>query len=397
MLATNSDSGLKLERSSKLPAIVHTTSFDQATEFVDRILDEGAGLYLLTGEPEVGKTAVLEYCSSRSDESVKLLYQKFRRIDADNLSALLNEAFGVTTNTSLEPQGLALRYFHKLGTLHSKGQRFVFIIDDLETIHSSGAELIKALLQMKAEKEELITILLCGDTSLVAVLDKFYRRDIQNLIEDVFKMQPLGVDEARAFIDQIPKIKCTKMIDFKPKAKSLLYKVSGGIPGKLIRLGHLAGKYAGKSNSHIVTPAMVKLAAGEEHQSLGPNLSNIDWRWLAVAAITILLSIVMWTQNVIKPTDSGLYPQLVVSEEEPSSELDSIVPTQQSVVQNAQPDIAVIEDNIFIGSLSAAAGPSEKIADRSQSPSYHMTIPAQRESTKFLFQGAHTLIPAQPM
>ena len=417
MLATNPESDLRLERPGNLPAIVHTTSFDQAARYVDQILAEGTGLYLLTGEPEIGKTTVLEYCGSRSDESVKLLFHKFRRIDADNLSALLNEAFGVATNAALEPQGLALRYFLKLGTLHSKGQRFVLVIDDVETIHSSGAELIKALLQMKAENEGLVTILLCGDTSLGAVLDKSYRWGIQKLIKEVFEMQPLGAVESGAFIDQIPQIKLTTPVIYKPKAKTLLYKASAGVPGKLLRLGNLAGKIAKKSDSPTVTPAMAKIAAGKESQSIGTGFSGIDWRWPAAALIVLLIPIVLWTQGVFQSEDEDTYSQVMDVEEKISSQPNSIVPAPQTETGNVLPDIAIVEDNIFIGDLSApdlsagdlsardlsvpnmpiATEPDAEVVKPIQSPSYRLTIPGYLESAQLQFQGAQTRIPAQPL
>lgn len=141
---------------------------------------------------------------------------------------------------------------------------------------------------------------------------------------------------------------------------------------------------------------MVKSAAGKDHQSVSPSLLNIDWRWPAAAAIAILILIVLWTQDLVNSTDDNISPQIVEVEDKPSSGLDSISPTEQTAAQSIQPGIAVVEDNIFIGDLSAAAKPNLKITDRIQSPSYRLTIPNQRESTKFLFQGAYTLIPAKP-
>lgn len=230
MLARDPDTSLRTENSGDLPAIIHTSRFDQATEFINQGLTGDAGLYLLCGEPEVCKTSVIEYCRSHADDSVSILKHSIRRIDADNLSAALNEAFNVLENTSLEPQGLALRHFLKLGTLYSKGQRFVLILDDVETIHSGGAELIKALLQMKADKDGLLTILLCGETSLAQALDQSYRWGVQKFIKRVFHIKPLDLAESEKFIDQIAKLRRTKPIVFNQKAKTLLYQLAEGIP-----------------------------------------------------------------------------------------------------------------------------------------------------------------------
>ena len=120
MLARDPDTSLRTEKSGGLQAIVHTSMFDQAIGFINQILAGDAGQYLLCGKPEGGKILVIEYRRTHADDSVNILTHSIRLIDADNLSALLNNIFGVAENKSLEPQGPALRYFLKLGTLYLK-------------------------------------------------------------------------------------------------------------------------------------------------------------------------------------------------------------------------------------------------------------------------------------
>ena len=235
-------------------------------------------------------------------------------------------------------------------------------------------------------------------------------------------MQPLGAVEAEAFIDQIPQIKRTKPVEYRSKTKSLLYRASAGIPGKLLRLGHLAGKIAKKSNSSVVTPAMAKIAAGKESQSIGPGFSGINWRWPATALIVLLIPIILWTQGVFQSTDDDTYSQTMDVEEKVSTPPNSIVPSSQTETDIVLPDIAIVEDNIFVGDISARDLPAQDLSSPNlsardlsapslsvagepyagsvkpiQSPSYRLTIPSYLESAQLQFQGAQTVIPAQPL
>jgi hypothetical protein len=52
MLVRDQESGLTMEQTGDLALIVHTSCFDQATDFVDQVLNCCDGLYLFTGKPE---------------------------------------------------------------------------------------------------------------------------------------------------------------------------------------------------------------------------------------------------------------------------------------------------------------------------------------------------------
>ncbi len=406
MLARDQESGLTMEQTGDLALIVHTSCFDQATEFVDQVLNSGDGLYLFTGKPEVGKTTVLEYCSNRIDGSVKLLANSIRRIDADNLSALLNEAFGVDASTSVEPKGLALRYFLKLGTLRSKGHHFVLIIDDVETIHSSGAELIKALLQMNSDSGGLMTILLCGEDTLTTVLDKSHRWGIQNLIKKNFQMTALELTEADAFIDQIPELKESKSITFKPNAKKVLYRYTEGIPGKLIRLGHHAVKLAARGNAQAVTSRMVKAAVSGEDQSLYHQALGITWKHALMFFVPLLVFITLLSLNLFRQQTTSIEPQpLTIGESQSataviktySTGIETTQPvsnpaTGESTFSDGQPGVTTLEDNIFIGESASIVGPVTVTPERVRYASFYTTIPGFQDAMMKRFQAAHTRI-----
>ena len=397
MLARDQDTSLRTERFGDLPAIIHTSRFDQASEFIDQVLAGGAGLYLLCGEPEVGKTTVIEYCCGRADDSVNILTQSLRRIDADNLAALLNEAFGVPANTSLEPQGLALRYFLKLGTLHSKGQRFVVILDDVETIHSSGAELIKALLHMKAEKDGLLTIILCGETSLSTVLDKSYRWGVQKFIKQVFHMKSLDLVESGKFVEKIAVVRRTKPVAFNHKAKTLLYRLAEGIPGKLLRVGHLAGKIANRFNESPITPKIIEAAASKENLQMKSETLTSNWKWYAIAvAFVLVVPIVLWTQQLFEVETIAPSSQRLPEDENRSPEQAATLLPQKNGTIEVKPDIATVEDNIYTGEIAAVTESLALITDQIQSPAFRLSIPNHRETVLMLIQGADTVIPGQP-
>ena len=266
-----------------------STAFQDALDYLWLIIYKESGLFLFTGDEGVGKTTALRICDSNADKDIGILRQSLKRIDADNLSDLLGHALGVKTDTNLPAESRALRYFLKLGVIKSKGKKLVLLLDDVEEIHSSGAEMLKALINMKAEAEPLITIVICGRSNLRSLLDSSYRWGLQKLIRRQFEMQPVSAEEFTGFANQLCAATPGEKITIKSGAAKSLFRYSKGIPGKAANLITKAVRLARHSGAEKITSRMIRGAvSGQYRTPLSQFAGTFGQAGLALIALLVI-------------------------------------------------------------------------------------------------------------
>lgn len=289
MTATNSE---LQERYSELDgerAFVRTLPFNDAARFVSGAMRHGSGLYLITGPVGAGKSLVLEWCRQDAPDHVIHVSTSIRRVDFDNLSRFLSHVLRVQQAPDITPQALALRYFLKLGTLRTKGMRFVVLLDNVEEIHSGGAELLKALLQMKDDTEPLVTVILSGDSALAALLDGSFRWGIHKLIRQSHQMTALTVEQTLSFVNELPSPEDGIQIPVTAAAAKQIHRECQGIPRRISRLADSARRIARHAGASRVTPRMVRGAIDGSYQPLGSAVLSSGWKYGAVLLVLLLV------------------------------------------------------------------------------------------------------------
>ena len=325
--------------------IVHTRAFDQAVAYLEEVMIGEGGLYLITGPNQIGKTTVLQHIASTADERFFVVVSSIRSIDVDNLSAILNQVLSINQAGAQDPKALALRYFLKLGTLQSKDKRLILMLDDIEEIHSSGIDLLKALLQMKTENVQLITIVLCGNDQLDQMMDHSYRWGVQRFIRSTHRMSPVNPTQTAVFADSYTISQGSRSIPFTARAKASLHRLAQGVPGVTIELAERAYNIARSVGGRHITASMVNAAVTGRYRSVTQRLTRAGAGVMVVGLLllvpTILLDRDPLDQIIVEQTPP---PQITFD----SSPLPAVVATPEVGTQNRYtgPLINLTEDNI---------------------------------------------------
>ncbi len=292
--------------------IALSEGFQATLSFLDRLFAEGAGIYLLTGVSGVGKSTALRYAEQHAPDDVVTIIYSFRRIDVDNLSDLLGHTLGVKVPQELPPEARALRYFLKLGTIRSKGKRLILMLDDVQELHSSGAELLKALVNMKDESGPLITVVLCGNSSLNVFLDKSYRWGIQRLIRENHEMAGFTRQELPNLVESITRSPGQQSPPLKSSALETLFKLSAGIPGKVVRLLEAATWIARKHHYRSISSRILRGAETGDFKTLPALATQFTAKAAVAMSLLLLVPATLFQQN-LQQQRADVPPLAVVS------------------------------------------------------------------------------------
>ncbi len=288
MKATQAEAHVRDPEQDHEQEFILTEPFKDAARFVSNAMRHGSGLYLITGPVGAGKSLVLDWCRQQAPDNIIHVATPIRRVDFDNLSRFLSHVLRVQQAPEITAQALALRYFLKLGTLRTKGMRFVVILDNVEEIHSGGAELLKALLQMKDESEPLVTVILSGDSTLAALLDGSFRWGIHKLIRQSHQMKALTVDQTVNFANELASPEDGIPIPVTTAAAKQIHRESQGIPRRISRLTEGARRIARHAGASRVTPRMVHGAIDGSYRPLGSAILERGLKY-GVALLVLLL------------------------------------------------------------------------------------------------------------
>ncbi len=316
----------------------------QATDrFLQHMIEGDNGIFLLTGEEGIGKTTALRYVRHNAPDDVVVILHSFRRLDVDNLSDLLGHTLGVKVPMDLPPEARALRYFLKLGTIRSKGKRLLLMLDNVQELHYSGAEMLKALVNMKDKSGPLVSVLLCGKPELNSFLDSSYRWGIHRLIRRNHKIEGFTPEETPGLVDSLTLSNPELEFPLQEAALPTLVKLSEGNPGKVMKLLEGGTQIAHDHDYQSISSRMLRGARSGKFKTLGHISALFAMKALVVCALLLLVPITLFQDNIqqqiadIPPADNT-----IASLAEPESV--STTPTDSAVVE--EPGIVVQADQI---------------------------------------------------
>jgi len=312
--------------------IALSDGFQQVNGFLQHMIDGDHGIFLLTGEEGIGKTTALRYVKYNAPDNVVVILHSFRRLDVD----------GVKVPMDLPPEARALRYFLKLGTIRSKGKRLLLMLDNVRELHYSGAEMLKALVNMKDKSGPLISVLLCGNPELNAFLDSSYRWGIHRLIRRNHKMTGFTPEEVPSLVDSLVKSNPELTFPLHPSALPTLIQLSEGNPGKVLKLLEGSTQIAHDHNYKAISSRMLSGVRSGKFKSLGQLSALFVIKALVFCALLLLVPITLFQDNVqrqsadIPPAD---VTKIVVS---PAVEADTSAPVNDA----DEPEIVATADGI---------------------------------------------------
>lgn len=362
MQATESDDDQAMKKPVADNSVAHTQSFEKAVAFFEKVLVSDGGLYLFSGANQIGKSTVLKHIEGTADERFVVILSSIRHIDIDSLSNLLNRVFAINQTDSQDSHALALRYFLKLGTIQSKGKRFVLLLDDVEAIHTSGADLLKAMLKMKNDSGQLLTVVLCGDHQLTEVMDQSYRWGIQKYIRGSHTMTAIDATQTAVLADNYAIAQGARSIPFTATAKATLHRLAHGVPGTILKLADHASNIAQQQGSRHITASMIKAAVTGKYLSFTQRLTSVGAKAAVALVILLLIPTILiergfFEQDSDEQVPADQFTMDTTNESLPEAGLDDGDRSTGPAVTLTEDTIAVlVSGDIAVTSKSTIAG-----------------------------------------
>jgi len=220
---------------------------------------------LLSGATGIGKTQLVQQLREAvADTSGLFLEFSFPLMSHRDLLVYLAERLGApqaerpqhTMEESLR------RIEHKLRKNFESGKHAVLVVDEAHLLEDAGLlEPLRLLMNCRTEGQPLFTLLLVGQLSLLAIMERNGNLDERIELKTVLK--PLTLEESAEYIQhRLAAAGATREI-FTEDAILAAHQLAGGIPRRLNRLGDLALVVGFAAGDHSINAEQLR-AVDEE-------------------------------------------------------------------------------------------------------------------------------------
>jgi type II secretory pathway predicted ATPase ExeA len=229
------------------------TSHERALALLQRALDDGDGIALLTGAPGTGKTLVCHCLLERLGESVAGAF--LTNSHCSNRSALLQ---AILYDLSLPYEGageqeLRLRLTDFLLDTYRAGRRTVIVVDEAQHLGPDLLEELRLLGNLEGGRGRAVQVVLVGQPGLLETLRLPELAAFNQRVLVRARLDPLGVDEA---IDYL--LHHLRAAGGRPErvitedGLELLARQTGGVPRLLNQAAHQALALADSADAGLV-------------------------------------------------------------------------------------------------------------------------------------------------
>ena len=248
---------------------------------------ESGGFIQLTGEVGTGKTTLvrtlLQQLPENADVAVILNPQVSRN---EFLSAICEELHVPLDDRAHNIKDLTNLLNACLLKNHSDGRRTILIVDEAQNLRVDVLEQVRLLTNLETTKQKLLQIILIGQPELRELLSRNELRQVAQRITGRYHLEPLSREESRTYVDHRLKVAGAVGQIFSNASKRELYRLSHGVPRMINVIADRAMLGAFAEDSHVVTPQLLRKAAGE----VSGRKSTFGWApKLGIAAIMAAL------------------------------------------------------------------------------------------------------------
>jgi general secretion pathway protein A len=227
----------------------------------------------------------------------------------------------------------------RLLAAHADGRRIIVIVDEAQNLSADVLEQVRLLTNLETPTQKLLQIILIGQPELRELLDRTELRQLAQRITGRYHLEPLSPDETRGYVRHRLRVAGAVEEIFTPSALTEVHRLAGGIP-RVINVTcdrALLGAYT--QETHKVTAALVRRAAGEVY---GRRVVPVWLSWLA--ATLALLGITgaafggwqLW-QRQISPLYAGDRPHTTVRPASAAAPMPAMVTPPASVAGRPAP------------------------------------------------------------
>jgi general secretion pathway protein A len=251
-------------------------------------INESGGFIQLTGEVGTGKTTIVRTLLSRVPHHADVAVILNPRITPVEFLLTICEELGVAIGDadrgSVKQMVDALN--RRLLGAHAEGRRVVVLVDEAQNLSIEVLEQVRLLTNLETATHKLLQIILIGQPELRELLDRTDLRQLAQRITGRYHLTPLSREETQGYVRHRLRVAGATEEIFTPAAMRELHRLSLGIP-RVINVASdraLLGAYTQETRK--ITPALVRLAAGEVYgRSFRPPWLN----WVAGGVCAVVL------------------------------------------------------------------------------------------------------------
>ncbi len=158
-----------------------------------------------------------------------------------------------------------------------QGKVYVLVVDEAHLLSNSSLEDIRLLSNIETQEQKLLQILLVGQYELSHNLDRPEMRQLRQRINISRFLSPLNPTETIQYIDHRLGVVGSNFDScFEPRCRSLIYKMSEGVPRKINQICDSALLICMTENRRKVNPAILRKARETVHtdQLFTPRASS---------------------------------------------------------------------------------------------------------------------------
>lgn len=232
----------------------------QASAYLHYLLRAGDGIGVLTGEPGVGKTMVLEHVLGETPEDVLVARLQQTQLDDREFLVAACLQFGIEApadNKALLHAGLS-RFAEEA---HYAGKRVVLIVDEAQQLRPEVLEEIRQLAGLECHGRKILQIVLCGQPELVDRLARPEHESLSQRIRLHAHIPPLDEEEMRRYIEfRLLVAGCRQCLDIDDALLAEIGHYTAGVPRRLNILCDMLLTAACMRNTRHVDPACLNAA-----------------------------------------------------------------------------------------------------------------------------------------
>jgi len=247
--------GLKripFDKNIKPKDVLDTDPFKECAARLDYIKRRG-GIFLLTGDPGVGKTLALRrYVDSLNENLFKPCYTPLSTLSRADLLYHLNRLLGLPPRLSKS----AVYGQIQQAIIESKeqqGKTIVFIIDEAHLLQTGPLEELRLLTNFKMDSYDPFILILSGQSELNRVMQFAVMEPFNQRIAMRYHMAALTPKQTQLYINHQLKLAGAKEPILDQNAIDAVFQLSFGIPRKIGTITEQALTYAMFDGKHTVS------------------------------------------------------------------------------------------------------------------------------------------------
>ena len=215
------------------------------------------GIFLLTGDPGIGKTLALRrYVHSLNENLFKTYYTPLSTLSRSDLLYHLNRLLGLPPRLS---KSAVYGQIQKtlLESKEQLGKTIIIIIDEAHLLQTGPLEELRLLTNFKMDSYDPFILLLSGQSDLRRVMDFAVMEPFNQRITIRYHMPGLSIEETKLYVIHHLKLAGAKEPILDDKAIEAVHELSFGIPRKIGTVTDQALTYAMFDQKRTVSPEIV--------------------------------------------------------------------------------------------------------------------------------------------